>query len=384
MKHRKVRLGRICLRAIRVFLLGKDRKMKTKWTVGLVVLAAMTMVFGVEGKGGEALYTVVDVGVLSDRADRSEWPSINNSGQVVGRSYGYAPNDSGWRAFIWDSINGIQPLGSMPGGQASEASDINNVGQVVGGDNSAVGNRAFVWDSTNGIQPLNALPSWDGSFAYGINDAGQIVGEGSYPNGGPWQSCIWEPDGSVAEIDAPRARDINAHGQIIGRYNNNHKAYVWDSVSGMREFPGGDSSEAYSINDSGQVVGWIWGAWGGGRRAFIWDDTNGMRDLGGLRWPVDSSTAYGINNAGQVVGAWGSEHACIWNSIGELEDLNDLIDATSGWTLVSATGINDNGWIVGNGINPDGDHHVFLLIPEPATLSLLALGSLVALRRRRR
>jgi hypothetical protein len=56
-----------------------------------------------------------------------------------------------------------------------------------------------------------------------------------------------------------------------------------------------------------------------------------------------------------------------------------------GWTLTIAYSINNNGWIVGSGINPDGYSRAYLLIPEPATLSILALGVLfTALRAKRR
>ena len=34
-----------------------------------------------------------------------------------------------------------------------------------------------------------------------------------------------------------------------------------------------------------------------------------------------------------------------------MTDLNTLIDPSSGWMLEEATGINDNGWIVGYGYN---------------------------------
>ncbi len=57
-----------------------------------------------------------------------------------------------------------------------------------------------------------------------------------------------------------------------------------------------------------------------------------------------------------------------------MQNLNDLIDPSSGWTLM-ATGINDAGQIVGAGFNPQGEYHAFLLtpiVPEPSTLSLLS------------
>ena len=67
---------------------------------------------------------------------------------------------------------------------------------------------------------------------------------------------------------------------------------------------------------------------------------------------------------------------------GGVTDLNTLIDPASNWVLTEATCINNNGLIVGVGINPDGDVHAFLL-PEPATLCLLGLGGFGLLRKRR-
>jgi probable HAF family extracellular repeat protein len=63
-------------------------------------------------------------------------------------------------------------------------------------------------------------------------------------------------------------------------------------------------------------------------------------------------------------------------------DLNTLIDPLSGWTLNIANDINDTGWIVGYG-TVGGKTHAFLLTPEPATLSLLALGALALISRKR-
>ncbi len=44
-------------------------------------------------------------------------------------------------------------------------------------------------------------------------------------------------------------------------------------------------------------------------------------------------------------------------------DLNDLIATNSGWKLVEASAINDNGQIVGVGVNPSGGKEAFLLTP---------------------
>ena len=62
---------------------------------------------------------------------------------------------------------------------------------------------------------------------------------------------------------------------------------------------------------------------------------------------------------------------------GPIIDLNDLIPANSGWTLLTATGINDDGQIVGYGINPSGMLQGYELtpssVPEPSTLAIFAV-----------
>ena len=98
---------------------------------------------------------------------------------------------------------------------------------------------------------------------------------------------------------------------------------------------GGSASQAYGINDAGQVVGGIQTS--DGWHAVVWE--NGVpRDLG-----VGLATA--INNKGQIAGYGGwASHVGIW-------DGNAFIDfGVAG----RATSINDSGQVVGWYIGPDG------------------------------
>ena len=101
------------------------------------------------------------------------------------------------------------------------------------------------------------------------------------------------------------------------------------------------------------------------------------------------SWAKSINNRGQIVGRTydrlGISRATLFDPTGGGNniDLNTLIDPGLGWWLVHANSINDNGWIVGRGVNPDGYERAYLLIPEPASALLMVLG-VFALRQRRR
>ena len=91
--------------------------------------------------------------------------------------------------------------------------------------------------------------------------------------------------------------------------------------------------------------------------------------------------ANGVNSSGQVVGGIylpqiTASHACIYSN-STLEDLNSLVDPSSGWTLSEAMAINDRGQITGYGL-VGGAEHAFLLspTPEPSTLALFAAGAI--------
>jgi probable HAF family extracellular repeat protein len=104
-----------------------------------------------------------------------------------------------------------------------------------------------------------------------------------------------------------------------------------------------------------------------------------------------ASNAFALNDLGEVVGSadntFGAQRAFLYSG-GVMVDLNSLLPPGSAWQLLEATGINDSGQIVGNGIF-NGQTHGFLLtpqapaiVPEPGMFALLAtaLAGLLALR----
>lgn len=94
----------------------------------------------------------------------------------------------------------------------------------------------------------------------------------------------------------------------------------------------------------------------------------------------NSSSAYGINSSGDIVGdsslSNGNTDAFLYEQ-GHMIDLNILLPTNSGWTLTAARGINDSGWITGQGII-GGLFHAYILrpnaVPEPSALVMFGLG----------
>jgi probable HAF family extracellular repeat protein len=230
-----------------------------------------------------------DLGVL-DGGTSSRARGINDRGEVVGQSTlpRVDPREPQTHAFLWTPAGGMQDLGALGGGLTSSvASDINNVGQVVGRSYSAdqiitpptdpeFFSRAFLWSPGQGMQDLGAL-SGGHATAYAINDNGQVVGKS-------WLSSFSPPP-----------------------YGQNLRAVLWTPGQGIRElgrlWDGPHNSAAYGINEAGQVVGesdlGIAFLDGFPLQAFLWTAADGMEALSPT---TGLTTARDINNHQQVVG----------------------------------------------------------------------------------
>lgn len=150
---------------------------------------------------------------------------------------------------------------------------------------------------------------------------------------------------AVAEFDANGILQLNSLGGLVAT----------DS-----------SSQAWANNNWGEVVGASSG--NTGRQAFYWNSVTGMIALGTLGG--NQSEAFDINDRGQVVGRAlprrGDYSAFVWQN-GKMSDLNLLSGATSNQILQSANGINNSGHIVGEMriSKPVLNYQAFLLTPKP-------------------
>jgi probable HAF family extracellular repeat protein len=154
---------------------------------------------------------------------------------------------------------------------------------------------------------------------------------------------------------------INNLGQVVGwSYINgdlSHHAFLWNSTSGIQDLNplGSDNSAANDINDFGQIV---IGTQGDHGRAFLWNKgtLTDLSTLGGSR-----SFPYGINNSSQIIGYSTTngdteEHAFLWEN-GAMIDLGTF----PGNVQSIALDINKFGQVAGEGrIVPNGAIHAFL------------------------
>jgi probable HAF family extracellular repeat protein len=326
---------------------------------------------------------------------------VNTSGQVVGQSQKRIPNvvpALQLRAFLWEDDLMVD---LTPDGPASAARGINNSGQVVGFSrvlDTGTQQEAFVAEKdAEGalhMSPLGTLPDFPSSEAFAINEKGQIVGRSSEnaappsnPPGPPISSgrAFLYQDGEMKDLGAlpndslPEKKDpyseawaINDRGQVVGESGTNEdqgQAFLYsdDSMTGLGTLPGQPYSEAFGINNSGQIVGWSYSSRTAVQgRAFIYRDGK-MEDLGTL--PGDTySMARAIDEHGRVVGqsraASGTipNRAFLWED-GVMRDLNTLVTAGPQMRLLDAYAISESGKIVGSALK-DGQVRAFLLTPN--------------------
>ncbi len=326
---------------------------------------------------------------------------INASGAVTGNSRTTA-SSLPLNAYSWGGPGPAQNIGVLPGSNSfSRGYAINNAGVIVGeSDNN--NSRAFRWDAVNGMTELLSIAGTSGGVAHDINNAGVIVGISS--NGQASRPTRWTNGvaSDLGSIDGQantfgRAWGINDAGDAVGFSRRQStpssiaQATLWrdSSVVNLGSLQPDSFSEAFAISDIDVAVGAaVSGTTRSGtpiRRAVRWDlsgPTPTITDLGSLGRTF--AEAKDVNDAGQIVGfvtniSGLSDRAFLWEN-GVMTDLNDLLPANSGWVLRSAEGINEQGWITGFGTF-NGATRAFVLVPEPVSLALLAVGAL-ALRRR--
>ena len=301
---------------------------------------------------------ITDLLTLGGPSSTVAWPGLNDQGMVVGVSHTAEvdPLDEDWSCeaggFLPQSTNlicrgfvhgqGVTQALPTLGGNHGFAAGINNRGQVVGWAETAVHDptcvgaqilqfRAVVWEpKKNKVKTRELLPfSGDStSAATATNDRGEVVGisgdcDQAVGRFSARHAVLWSKNGKVTEIPNlggvtwHTPMDINEAGDVVGFSNPPGPgdpegefiahAFLWKRGSpksvDLGTLSGDAFSEAFAINERGQVVGVSFGG-SSGSRAFIWED-GVMTDLNELVSPATLDvvlSAQDINDEGRITG----------------------------------------------------------------------------------
>ena len=179
----------------------------------LLVLAVPFLVSVNDASGAAPQYTVTTLG-----------PGVANSVNASGQAVGY----NGLQAVLY-SGGTVQSLGTLPGGSRSDATGINDSGQIVGWSNTSGGAYlAFLYSGTS-MQELGTLGGPD-SYGLGINDSGQVVGYSYTGASNPSRAFLFG-GGSMTNVGGivGVAYAINNNGQVVGQTGDS--AFVFSSGS---------------------------------------------------------------------------------------------------------------------------------------------------------
>ena len=308
------------------------------------------------------------------RASRSEVAfdgylvgTINDADKIAGS---VVNPTAGPEAVVWSKSGGVQVL---PSEQFAIASAISNDGDVAGNiDNGHADNLAVMWSSRPslhmtvlGVLWVNPqLPDYSTSTATAINGLSHITGSSIVGKG-------TDPNTAV----------------MLGMHAFLYKAGKMTDLGALALAGNGtDDSEGNAINNFDQVVGvsttaiparnslgQACSSCGVASHAFLWS-AGKMKDLGNLAAiPGWDSQADSINDSGEIVGwsdslAGGSStHRAFLYVGGKMLNLQFYIyDRDPNVRLTEAVGINCAGSIVANGFNiksPDVSR-VYLLTPR--------------------
>jgi len=229
------------------------------------------------------------------------------------------------------------------------------------------------------IEEVGAVNDYHLSM-HGLNDEQRVVGQLRNPIEALPHAFVWPSGGGIQDLGTfggpfSNAFSVNDSGQVVGTAHVDQSAthgFLWQEGKGMRDLGtlGGRDSVARSINKSCQVVGNSFVGTGDPKpeaeRAFLWTPDGGMTNLGSQfeGW----SRACAINNSGIVLG-WRQRGAVVCGFVWSPEwRIVDIIGADGRAFYPCA--INDAGLVVGEGEDAFGKRRAFCWTREQGLIQL--------------
>ncbi|HEX5760076.1 MAG TPA: hypothetical protein VF121_12875 [Thermoanaerobaculia bacterium] len=247
----------------------------------------------------------------------------------------------------------VEDLGALPGDSSSIAFGINQQGDVVGWSNGAAGTRAFIYTDAGGMVELPGLPERPRTIARDLNDFGDVVGTANAGGVDLGHAVLWTGGavtdlGTLATGSYSEAWGVNNNGQVVGSSFTNGGSFgvhgfLYTAAQGMVDLtPNSDTGAATDINDAGQVTGYKTAL--GGYHAFRWQG-GAFVDLGVIPG-FAHSFGWAVNAAGQVAGnstsaSGNSEQLFRFTDGVGLQNLGGVGEHNVAW------GINASGMVVG-------------------------------------
>jgi probable HAF family extracellular repeat protein len=299
--------------------------------------------------------------------------AISAAGEVVGRR-SICGLSYGW--FRWTAENGYQAMPTPAGTVEPWAVDANADGDVIGNLEILSPSATGAFLRRDGVSTVIAPPPgvWDLQVS-SINENGVIAGYWLNPD--PSIPFLWQ-DGRFQPIEldikwlyAAHAYDLNDANVVVGiatGFLDPELGYVWDAgrVTLLEPLPGGLRSRAIAINNHNAVAAYSLHPNPSGDtalacKAFLWQD-GVITEIAPLPTFEFRTIPTDINDNGWVVGYGeresGLQRGFLWID-GVTHDLDSFVPPEVPEVMRKATGINEQGQIVGYG------YYTLVMTPRP-------------------
>ncbi len=256
----------------------------------------------------------------------------------------------------------------VPNATATYVYGINNKNEVVGtysgGDCSQISNQAACgFTYANGVFTTVACELENETEFFGINNKGEVVGTYSFFGG--VSGFIWEGNESCSPIADPsgaatsEAWDVNDSGNIVGFYTDtagNFDGFLYNNAKSTYttiDCPGTVSTRAYGIRNDGVIVGDYIATAGGPFNGFAYVSGKCITvDYPGSVW----SSAKAINKNTRISG-WYTDSANAFHGFVEQGGVFTTVDVP-GASNTLLFHLNDQGYIGGYFTDTLGVHGV--------------------------